>query len=98
MNITRKFLNFQLTAGIVAHGTFQNFSGLEIIHALCNKVWRIRGSLRSKPTKRPHHNIYATLALSMADKRRHVELIVFTFDCNWIQHQISHYSLNGHGI
>lgn len=34
MNITRKFLNFQLTAGIVAHGTFQNFSGLEIIHAL----------------------------------------------------------------
>lgn len=56
---------------------------------VCNKlghkesVCRTRENLRSKPTKRPHqfqnkyiNSIYSTRALSMADKRRYVELVV----------------------
>ncbi|CAH8601572.1 unnamed protein product [Schistosoma rodhaini] len=56
---------------------------------VCNKlghkesVCRTRENLRSKPTKRPHqfqnkyiNSIYSTRALSMADKRRYVELLV----------------------
>ncbi|CAH8670750.1 unnamed protein product [Schistosoma haematobium] len=56
---------------------------------ICNKVGhkelvcRTRESLRSKRTRRPHqyenkyiNSVYSTLALSVADKRRYVELIV----------------------
>ncbi|CAH8287790.1 unnamed protein product, partial [Schistosoma mattheei] len=56
---------------------------------ICNKVGhkelvcRTRESLRSKRTRRPHqyenkyiNSVYSTLALSVANKRRYVELIV----------------------